>query len=257
MAEEKFTTETITDWHRWTPKLFSFRLTRPAAYRFAAGQYARLGVPQSDGRKTIWRAYSMVNAPYDESLEFFSIEVPEGEFTPRLAQLGVGDQLLLDKTAFGYLTLDRFPDGRDLWLLGTGTGVAPFLSMLADPFTWERFENIVLVYGVRTADELGYREWLAALPRHPLVGEHAHRLRFVPAVTRERLPGALPCRLTDALRDGRLEAAADLPLSLENSRLMICGNPEMVEDSRRVLGERGFKLSRQAAPAQLAFENYW
>lgn len=257
MAEEKFTTETITHWHRWTPNLFSFRLTRPAAYRFAPGQYARLGVPQGDGRKTVWRAYSMVSAPYEENLEFFSIEVPAGEFTPRLAQLGVGDHLLLDRTAFGFLTLDRFPDGRDLWLLGTGTGVAPFLSMLADPETWQRFENVVLVYGARTVAELAYRDWLAALPRHPLVGEHAHRLRFVPAVTREPLPGALPCRLTDALRDGRLEAAADLPLSLENSRLMICGNPEMVDDSRRILAERGFKLSRQAAPAQLAFENYW
>jgi ferredoxin/flavodoxin---NADP+ reductase len=257
MAEAKFTNETITHWQRWTPKLFSFRLTRPAAFRFRAGQYARLGVPQADGRRTVWRPYSMVSAPYDESLEFFSIEVPEGEFTPQLAQLGVGDGLLLDKNAFGFLTLDRFPNGRDLWLLATGTGAAPFFSMLTNPETWERFENVVLAYGVRTVAELAYRDWLAALPEHPLVGRQAHRLRFIPAVTREAMPGALHCRLTDALRDGHLEAAADLPLSLEHSRLMFCGNPGMVEDSRKILGERGFKLSRQAAPGQLAFENYW
>lgn len=258
MSESKYSVETITHLRRWTPKLFSFRLTRPAAFRFAAGQFARLGVELADGRQ-LWRAYSMMSAPYDEHLEFFSIVVPDGEFTPELAKLGVGDRVLLDRTAYGFLTLDRFPDGRDLWMLATGTGVAPFLSILQDPETWTRFRNVVLAYSARSANELAYRDWLAALPAHPLVGDAvtADRFRFVPAVTREALPGALPTRLTTALTDGALERSAGLSLAHEHSRVMVCGNPDMVDDCRKLLTARGFRLSRRAAPAHLAFENYW
>lgn len=258
LPEQKFTVERIIHRQTWTPKLFSFRVTRPAGFRFAAGQYARLGLAAAEG-KPVWRAYSMVSAPFDEFLEFFSIVVPDGAFTPGLARRGVGDTVLLDKTAYGFLTLDRFVDGRDLWLLASGTGVAPFLSILQEPDTWRRFENVVLAYSTRIATELAYREWLTALPGHPLVGEAvaAGRLRFVPAVTRQAAPGTLNARLTDALIDGRLEAAAGIALSAEHSRLMVCGNPAMVDEFRRLLGERGYQLSRRSAPGQLAFENYW
>lgn len=258
MSADKHSVETITALQRWTPKLFSFRLTRPAAFRFAAGQFARLGVVRADGR-TLWRAYSMVSAPYDDFLEFFSIVVPDGEFTTELARLQVGDTVLLDKTAFGFLTLDRFPDGRDLWMLATGTGLAPFLSLLQEPATWAQFRTVVLAYSVRSADELAYRDWLAALPAHPLVGEAitADRFRFVAAVTRAAVAGALPCRLTTALTDGSLERAAGLSLSPEHSRIMVCGNPDMVDDTRQLLTADGYRLSRRTAPAQLAFENYW
>lgn len=257
-SEQKFTLERIVSWHPWTPKLFSFRITRPAGFRFAAGQFARLGLSAQPG-KPIWRAYSMVSAPYDDFLEFYSIVVPEGEFTGALATREIGDTVLLDKTAFGFLTLDRFVDGRDLWLLASGTGVAPFLSILQEVDTWRRFDKVVLAYSVRVAEELAYLDWLAALSTHPLVGDAvaAGRLRFVPAVTREAVPGTLPARLTDALIDGRLEAAAGIALSPANSRLMICGNPAMVDDFRRLLGERGYQLARRSAPGQLAFENYW
>ena len=256
--DDKYTAEPIIERRDWTPKLFSFRLRRPVSYRFTAGQFARLGVHAGDGA-TVWRAYSMVSAPYDEFLEFFSIVVPDGEFTTRLVKHRVGDPVLLERNPFGFLTLDRFPDGRDLWLLATGTGVAPFLSMLQDLETWTRFERVVLAYSVRSADELAYTDWLAALPQHPLVGEAftPARWRFVPAVTRMATPGALPVRLTQALDDGSLEAAAGIPLSLDHSRIMVCGNPQMVDDCRARLYARGFKLSRRAAPAQLAFENYW
>lgn len=256
--DDKCTAECITERREWTPKLFSFRLTRPASYRFTAGQFARLGVGDGNGA-TIWRAYSMVSAPYDEFLEFFSIVVPDGEFTTRLVQRRIGETVLLERNPFGFLTIDRFPDGRDLWLLATGTGVAPFLSMLQAPETWSRFERVVLAYSVRSADELAYLDWLAALRQHPLVGEAItpERWRFVPAVTRTPTPGALPVRLTRALDDGSLEAAAGFGLSPDRSRIMVCGNPQMVDDCRARLGARGFKLSRRAAPAQLAFENYW
>lgn len=258
MSDSNFSEERIVWRQQWTPKLFSFRLTRPAGYRFTAGQWARLGVLDAAG-KPVWRAYSMVSAPYDEFLEFFSIVVPDGEFTPPLSRLQVGDTVRLDPKAFGFLTLDRFADGRDLWLLATGTGVAPFLSMLQDPATWERFENVILAYSARDRAELAYTDWLAALPQHPLVGEAVtpERWTFVPAITRQAVPGMLPQRLTLALDDGSLEAAAGRPLELASSRLMICGNPQMVDDSKSRLYQRGFRLSRQAAPAQLAFENYW
>jgi ferredoxin--NADP+ reductase len=257
-ADRKYTVERIHHLHRWSPKLFSFRITRPAAFRFTAGQFARLGIPGPEG-KLVWRAYSMVSAPYDEFIEFFSIVVPEGEFTPQLARLSVGDAVFLDKTAFGFLTLDRFTDGRDLWMLATGTGVAPFLSILQDPDTWARFEHVVLAYSARSAEELAYRQWIADLPKHPLVGEAVRpdRFRFVPSVTRENLPDSLNVRLTTAIDDRSLERAANRDLSIDHSRVMVCGNPQMVEDCRKLLGDRGFRLARRAVPGQLAFENYW
>lgn len=135
-SEEKFTRQTLLDVQPLTPNLFTLRTTRDAGFRFRAGQFARLGVVKADG-STVWRAYSMVSSPYDEFLEFFSIVVPGGEFTSELSRLGVGDTLLVDRQAYGYLTLDRFVDGRDLWLLSTGTGLAPFLSILQDFEVWE------------------------------------------------------------------------------------------------------------------------
>lgn len=258
MSTEKYSAERIIAWQTWTPKLFSFRLTRPAGFRFTAGQFARLGVSTSGG-EIVWRAYSMVSAPYDEFLEFFSIVVPDGAFTSELAQRGVGDLVLLDRSAFGFLTLDRFPDGRDLWMLASGTGVAPFLSMLQDPETWSRFKHVTLAYSARSADELAYTDWLAALRENPLVGDALtpERWCFVPVVTREKIDGTLSKRLTLALDDGSLEVAAGRRLTCEDSRIMVCGNPQMVDDCRARLKARGFRLSRQAAPAQLAFENYW
>ena len=152
-SAEKFTRQTLVDIQPLTPSLFTFRTTRNAGFRFRAGQFARLGVTKADG-STVWRAYSMVSSPFDDFLEFFSIVVPGGEFTSELSRLEVGDTLLVDRQAFGYLTLDRFVDGRDLWLLSTGTGVAPFLSILQDFEVWEKFQRIILVYSVREAREL-------------------------------------------------------------------------------------------------------
>lgn len=255
-ASEKFTVEHITAWRTWTPQLFSFRTSRHRGFRFTPGQFARIGLPDPRG-KLIWRAYSIVSAPYDEHLEFYSIVVPDGEFTPRLAALGEGDELLVDKTNFGFLTTDRFESGRDLWMLASGTGLAPFLSVLSDPATWEAYENLVLVHSVRYGSELTYQDTVADYAGHPLLKQYAGRLRYLPVVTRETVEGALPERITTLIEDGRLEAAADLALDAEYSRVMVCGNPQMVEDLRALLGTRGLRVSRRGNPAQMAFENYW
>jgi ferredoxin/flavodoxin---NADP+ reductase len=258
-SADKYTVETITALTQWTDHLFSFRTTRPKGFRFTAGQFARLGVQSAGHIKPVWRAYSMVSAPYDEQLELYSIVVPNGEFTTQLYKLRVGDHVLVDKTAFGFLTLDRFTGGKHLWLLSTGTGLAPFISILHTLEAWQRFEKIIVVHSVREAAELVYRDVIENLRTHPYVGTYAaQQLIYVPVVTRQAPTGVLNARITTLLQDGRLEQAAGLPLTLQDSRIMLCGNPDMVADTRQVLKARGFTTSRQAAPGgQIAVENYW
>ena len=255
-SAEKFTRQTLLDVHSLTPSLFTLRTTRDPGFRFRAGQFARLGVTRADG-STVWRAYSMVSSPHDEFLEFFSIVVPGGEFTSELSRLEVGDTLLVDRQAFGYLTLDRFVDGRDLWLLATGTGLAPFLSILQDFEVWEKFERIILVYSVREARELAYRDLIEGLARRDYLVEFAHKLQFVPTVTRESYPGALNGRITTLIENGELERAAGVALTPEHSRVMLCGNPQMIDDTRKVLKLRDMNLSLSRRPGQVAVETYW
>ena len=256
VSEEKFTRQTLQRVTPLTPSLFTLRTTRDAGFRFRAGQFARLGVTKADG-STVWRAYSMVSSPYDEFLEFFSIVVPDGEFTSELSRLREGDSLLIDKQAFGYLTLDRFTDGRDLWLLSTGTGVAPFLSILQDFEAWEKFERIILVYSVRESKELAYQQLIAELTQRDYLAEYAHKFLFVPTVTREVHAGALNGRITQLIENGELERAAGVTLSPEHSRVMLCGNPQMVEDTRALLKERDMRLALSRKPGQIAVETYW
>lgn len=255
-TQEKFTRETITSLHTWTPSLFSFRCTRDAGFRFTAGQFARLGVRKASG-SIVWRAYSMVSSPFDEFLEFFSIVVPGGEFTSELSQLAVGDEVLIEKQPFGFLTLDRFVDGKHLWLLATGTGLAPYLSMLQDFEIWERFERVILVYSVREEAELAYRELIDEILTREYVAEYAHKFTFVPVVTREKVAGALDVRITDLLKSGELEKHVGLPIEAEHSRALLCGNPEMVEDCRLLLQKRDMQLSLTRKPGAVAVENYW
>ena len=256
VSAEQFTAQTPPDVQPLTPSLFTLRTTRDAGFRFRAGQFARLGVTKADG-STVWRAYSMVSSPFDEFLEFFSIVVPGGEFTGELSRLQVGDTLLVERQAFGYLTLDRFVDGRDLWLLSTGTGVAPFLSILQDFEVWERFERIILVYSVREARELAYQSLIAELSRRDYLAEHAHKLQFIPTVTREKFPGALHGRITSLIENGELEREAGVELTPEHSRVMLCGNPQMIDDTRALLKKRHMSLSLTRRPGQVAVENYW
>lgn len=255
-SAEKFTRQTLLDVRPLTASLFTLRITRDAGFRFRAGQFARLGVTKADGT-TVWRAYSMVSSPFDEFLEFFSIVVPDGEFTSELSRLETGDTLLVERQAFGYLTLDRFVDGRDLWLLSTGTGVAPFLSILQDFEVWERFERIILVYSVREAQELAYLPLIAGLAQRDYLADHAEKLQFIPIVTREQHPGALNARITALIENGELERAAGVELTAEHSRVMLCGNPQMIDDTRTLLKQRHMRLSLTRKPGQVAVENYW
>ena len=255
-SADKFTRQTLLEVNPLTPSLFTLRTTRDRGFRFRAGQFTKLGVTKADG-STVWRAYSVVSSPYDEFLEFFSIVVPGGEFTSELSRLKVGDTLMVERQAYGYLTLDRFIDGRDLWLLATGTGVAPFLSILQDFEVWEKFERIVLVYSAREARELAYQDLIANLSQREYLAEHAHKLTYIPIVTREDVPGALNGRITTLIESGALERAAGVELSPEYSRVMLCGNPQMIDDTRKLLKERNLQLSLTRRPGQVAVENYW
>lgn len=264
MPDHKYTRETITDIKQWLPqKLFSFCTTRPAAFTFTPGQFARLGLPLQatpDAKPEIWRAYSMVTAPQQDGLEFYSIVVPDGEFTPRLAQLRVGDPIYIDKSAFGFLTLDRFEPGGNLWLIATGTGLSAYLSLLRDPNTWLLFNRIILVHGVREAAELAYREEILDWATHgsmPSPGKNLTKFDYLPIATREALAHTPQERITTLIASGQLEALANCALDPGTSKVMLCGNPDMLLEARKLLTERGFAVGRRGNLGNLAVENYW
>lgn len=258
LAKGKSTLETVTSMHWWTDSLLSFTTTRPPNYSFVAGQYARLGLPgQHDA---IWRAYSMVSAPHEEQLEFYGILVPGGLFTSRLKELKPGDRILLDKQCFGFMTADRFEDGDDLWMLATGTGIGPFIAILRDPAIWEKFRQLRLVHCVRHASEFSYEAHLTDLARTPpSKAASLAQLQLIQSTTRDpaAVPPRLTGRITTLLENGELERAAGIPLTEQSSRIMLCGNPDMIEDTRRILHQRGMHPCRRALPGQFVTENYW
>lgn len=255
--QDKYTVEKITEVRPWTDSLFSFRTTRDRGYRFVPGQFARIGVSGNAEGSTVWRAYSIASAAHDEHLEFFSVVVPGGAFTSKLSKLREGDPIYVERKSYGFLTTDRFVSGRDLWMLATGTGLAPFLSILHDFHTWESYDNLILVQSVRTQQELAYEDLIQGFDQSEYYAEFAHKLRYVRIVTREPVPGALTERVTRLLASGVLEQNVGLKLDHDRSRIMLCGNPEMVEESRKLLVERGYRLSRRGEPGHLAVENYW
>ncbi|NHI00974.1 ferredoxin--NADP reductase [Oceanimonas sp. MB9] len=231
----------------WSDNLFSLVVDAEVA-PFTAGQFTKLALHTED--KKVARAYSYVNAPGQDP-EFYLITIPKGQLTPHLAGLKVGDELLVQRTAAGFLTLDEVPAGRDLWLMATGTGVGPFVSILADGRCWQQFENIVLVHGVRFADELGYRRRIADLT------EGRTRFQYLPFVSREDADGAQAGRITHAIADGSLEQATGLGFSPEHSRVMLCGNPQMVRDTITELKNKGLQKHLRRKPGQILMENYW
>ncbi len=253
-AAPKFTEEPVVWLHRWNDGLMSFRVRRDPAYAFTPGQFARIGLRKADG-SVIWRAYSIVSAPDEPFLEFFLVVVPTGEFSSRVAQLAVGDVMLVEKHAQGFLTADRFKGGRDLWLLATGTGLAPYISMLRDQVVWRQFANIVVVVSVREHRDLGYLEELQSLAAQDAPARA--KLVFIKTLTREKSADTLPGRIPALIESGELEQAAGLPLSDEHSRFMLCGNPAMVETMRALLKARGFRMNRRLEPGHIIVENYW
>lgn len=253
MTEEKYTLETVLSVKRWSENLFSFTMTRPAHFKFTAGQFARIGI-QVDG-EFIFRAYSVVSSPFDEILEFFSIVVPDGAFTSRLQHLKQGDQLYLEKISYGFLTLARYqePAPQDLWLLATGTGLAPFISMLQDFETWQKYQNIVLAYSVRTKEELAYVDRLAEIQE--IFGEGGAKFKFLEIITRD--PEAkISKRLPELIITGDLEAHAGVNFDIDRTHVMLCGNPQMVEDTKEALKQKGLVMNRRGV-GNIAVENYW
>lgn len=252
----------------WSKTLFSFRTTRPDGFRFEAGQFVRLGVnpaklTANQGKnapnETIFRAYSVVSSPYDEFLEFFSVVVPDGAFTSQLQHLRVDDVLSLELTPYGFLTLSRYqePAPKDLWLLATGTGIAPFLSMLQSLETWEKYQDIVLVYSVRYADDLAYADSIAQLAdTFGALVDNPACLHFVPIVTRESIKGTLNQRIPTLLSDGTLEHQVGLRLLADTSHVMLCGNPDMVTQTKETLKTMGLSMNRRGV-GNIAVENYW
>jgi ferredoxin--NADP+ reductase len=235
----KWTTESLLGVRSWTERMFSFTTSRNPAFEFAAGQFARLGVDDGAGG-IVWRPHSMVSAPAEAKLEFLTVVVPDGAFTTRLAQLAPGDMIYVEKTPYGFLTPDRFVGGRDLWLLASGTGLGPFVSMLREAKPWQVYENLIVVHSVRNSGELAYREEFATMAMAERAAGSA-RLHYVPVVTREACPGVLGERIPTLIDNGRLEAEVAVPLDLERSRLMICGNPELAKALRVLLTGRGFR----------------
>lgn len=255
-AGPKWSAEQVCSIRYWTPNLLSFRVTRPAGFRFTPGHYARLGLTAGDGT-LVWRPYSMVSAADDEQLEFLAILIPQGAFSTLLKNLQVGDSIQVEKASFGFLTVDQLAAGHDLWLLASGTGLGPFVSILRDPAVWQTFERLIVVHSVRRSPELAYRDELGALQATTRFAGSPARLTYIPVVTRE--PGATPlkARIPQLFADGRLSEAAGQVLDVSTSRVMVCGNPEMALEMRQLLAARGFAPSRRGVPGQMAFEKYW
>ena len=259
-----FGTETVLDVRHWTADYFSFTTTRDDGFRFENGQFVMIGleVPQADGtRRPLLRAYSIASANWEEQLEFFSIKVPDGPLTSRLQHVSPGDTVLVGRKPTGTLLIHDLHPGRVLYLLGTGTGFAPWLAVVKDPETYERFDTVVLAHGVRNAADLAYRDYiLNELPRHEFLGERiAAQLRYYPAVTREDFVfdgRGQRGRLTELLASGRIAADLGLPpLDPAHDRAMICGGPQMLADFRALLDARGFQAApRIGVPGQYVFE---
>lgn len=251
----KWTTERVLAIRNWTPTLLSFRTMRYQGFRFTPGHYARLGLGADDDR--VWRPFSLTSATYDDYLEFIATLVPDGAFSERLGRLRIGDEISVEKSCYGFLTTAQLAPGRDLWMLASGTGIGPFLSILHDPAVWQSWERLIVVHSVRHAAELAYREEIISMPQNPLFAPQRAQLTYLPVVTRD--PGVSPLteRIPTLLDDGRLELAANAPLGVATSRVMVCGNPEMARDMRQVLSSRGFTTGRRGVPGQMVFEKYW
>lgn len=238
----KLNVEQVLSVHHWNDSLFSFKTTRDPGLRFENGQFVMIGL-EVEGRP-LMRAYSIASPNYEDHLEFFSIKVPNGPLTSRLQHLKVGDAVQISKKPTGTLLLSDLLPGKHLYLLSTGTGLAPFISVIQDPETYERFEKVILVHGVRYVSDVAYESFITEnLPNNEFFGEELRdKLIYYPTVTRE--PFRNQGRITELMRSGKLFADIGLPpINPEHDRAMICGGPEMLEETSAVLNEMGLKVS--------------
>ncbi|WP_404401109.1 ferredoxin--NADP reductase [Idiomarina seosinensis] len=238
----------VVENYRWSESVFSLRVIAEP-FHFKAGQFVRLGL--TDGTEQLLRAYSLASAPGDTVLDFIIAKVNAGELSPRLAKLQPGDAVNITQPASGFFTLDEVPDGDNLWMLATGTGIGPFISMLRTDKPWQRFQRINLVHGVRHAADLVYQQQIQQWQQ-----QHPGQLGYQPVITRETIPGSLQRRIPQLIADGQLETALDCHLS-DCSQVMLCGNPDMIAESRTVLASRGLAKNTRRKPGNVTAENYW
>ncbi len=245
-----YAAEEVLSVTHWNDKLFSFRTTRDDSLRFRNGEFIMIGLEEQDKPRPLMRAYSIASANHDDFLEFYSIKAPNGALTSRLQNLQKGDHVLVGSKPTGTLVTTDLSPGKNLFLIATGTGLAPFLSIIQDPNVYEDFERVVLFHGVRYRDELGYYEWLSEwLPQHEYLGEViSKQLSYYPCVTRE--PFKNQGRITDLIRSNKLLQDLGLPpLNPETDRVMLCGSPSMLADTRQLLDELGFQASTKKGTA--------
>jgi ferredoxin--NADP+ reductase len=245
--------ETVLSVHHWTDRLFSFTTTRDPALRFSNGHFTMIGL-KVDG-KPLLRAYSIVSANYEEHLEFLSIKVPDGPLTSRLQHIQVGDTIIVGKKPTGTLLCDYLLPGKRLYMLATGTGLAPFMSIVRDPETYERYEQVVLVHGVREVDELAYHDLLVKhLPEHEFLGELiSDKLKYYPTVTREAFVNQ--GRITELIESGKIFTDLQLPaLDPSADRVMICGSPAMLKELKGMLEAKGFQEGNTTRPGDFVIE---
>lgn len=246
--------QTVTSVHHWSDTLFSFRVTRPRSLRFRSGEFVMIGLLRDDG-KPLLRAYSIASPSWDDELEFYSIKVPEGPLTSRLQRIAPGDEIMLRPKPVGTLVHDALLPGRRLWLVCTGTGVAPFASLLRDPETWERYDEVILAHTCRSNAELAYGAAIvAALPEDPLIGEMVSgKLHYYPTTTRE--PSQYEGRISDHIRSGQVFRSLGLPeWTPEDDRVMVCGNLALNKDIMQLCETAGLQEGANSAPAQFVVE---
>jgi ferredoxin/flavodoxin---NADP+ reductase len=244
----KWLDATVTENKHWHANLFSLKL-KTAAFEFTAGQFVRLAITTAEGRKQ--RAYSLVNSPDTAEPEFLISTVADGLLSPLLQQLKPGDKLQLSQPGMGFFTLDEVPDGDNLWLIASGTGIGPYLSMLGSPELWQRFTHIILVHSVRTSADLVYQEYIAQQQ-----SQYPGVLHYQPIVTREAHSRALNKRLPELIRSGELQRACQQKLD-RHSQVMICGNPAMITDTRAQLETMGLSKNLRRTPGNITVEQYW
>ncbi len=248
-----FTEEKVLSVHHWTDRLFTFTTTRNPSLRFSNGHFTMIGLRVDN--KPLVRAYSIVSPNYEEHLEFLSIKVPDGPLTSRLQHIKVGETVIVGKKPTGTLVCDYLLPGKRLYLLGTGTGLAPFMAIIRDPEVYERFEQVILVHGVRQVEELAYHELLTQhLPQHEFLGESITRqLLYYPTVTRQNYRNM--GRITEVIESGKLFDDLDLPvIDPIHDRVMICGSPAMLRDLKHMLEARNFREGSTSTPGDFVIE---
>jgi len=245
--------ETVLSVRHWNDTLFSFTTTRDPSFRFRSGQFTMVGM-EIDGKR-VMRAYSLAGAHYDDTLEFFSIKVPDGPLTSKLQYMKEGNVIYIGKKPTGTLLIDNLKPGRNAYLVGTGTGLAPFLSLIKDPDIYERFDNVVLIHGCRSTSDLAYYEMITReLPEHELLGDLVReKLVYYPTVTRE--PFHNRGRVTDLISSGKLFSDLGLPhMAAQNDRFILCGSPGMLADTKSILEDAGFVEGNSSLPGDYVIE---